>query len=157
MNWEAIGSIGEIVGAAAVVVSVLYLAFQIRQNTHSVRGSTIQAVTETIQRENRWSSDLGETFVKAIESPSEVTAVEAFKLGEWLSAAMSARQNEYFQYKKKLMDQEMWDASLGIIRSIMSVEFCRNWWHGYDKQVYSPEFVAVVDDVIDAKGEFSPG
>ena len=35
MNWEAIGAIGEIVGAAAVVGTLAYLAMQIRQNTRS--------------------------------------------------------------------------------------------------------------------------
>ncbi len=33
MNWEAIGAIGEIVGAAAVVVTLIILIFQIRHNT----------------------------------------------------------------------------------------------------------------------------
>jgi hypothetical protein len=33
MNWEAIGAIGEIVGAATVVATLFYLAIQIRQNT----------------------------------------------------------------------------------------------------------------------------
>ena len=40
MNWEAIGAIGEIVGAVAVVLTVGYLAVQIRQNTRSVRAAT---------------------------------------------------------------------------------------------------------------------
>ena len=31
MNWDAIGAVGEIVGALAVVISVIYLAVQIRQ------------------------------------------------------------------------------------------------------------------------------
>ena len=61
---------------------------------------------------------------------------------------MCARQNEYLQYKKKLLDQEMWDASLGSIRFIMSMEFCWDWWHRYDKQVYSPEFVVIVEEAI---------
>ena len=33
MNWEAIGAVADIVGAVAVVVSLVYLAVQIRQNT----------------------------------------------------------------------------------------------------------------------------
>ena len=37
MNWEAIGAIGEIVGAVAVVVTLFYLAQQIRQNTRMAR------------------------------------------------------------------------------------------------------------------------
>jgi hypothetical protein len=32
MNWEAISTIAEIVSATAVVVSLIYLAAQIRQN-----------------------------------------------------------------------------------------------------------------------------
>ena len=30
MNWDAIGAVGEIVGASAVVLSLAYLAVQIR-------------------------------------------------------------------------------------------------------------------------------
>ena len=39
MNWDAIGAIGEVVGAAAVVVSIVYLAVQIRQNTSSTKSA----------------------------------------------------------------------------------------------------------------------
>ena len=37
MNWEAIGATGEIVGALAVVVTLFYLAQQIRHNTRMAR------------------------------------------------------------------------------------------------------------------------
>jgi hypothetical protein len=33
MNWDAIGAIGEVLGAIAVVVTLIYLGVQIRQNT----------------------------------------------------------------------------------------------------------------------------
>ena len=36
MNWDAIGAIGEIVGAVAVVISVIYLAIQIRIGSSAV-------------------------------------------------------------------------------------------------------------------------
>ena len=37
MNWEAAGAIGEIVGAAAVVLTLAYLALQIRQSNKAAR------------------------------------------------------------------------------------------------------------------------
>ena len=40
MNWEAIGTIAEIVGAAGVIASLLYLAIQIRQSTKVARAET---------------------------------------------------------------------------------------------------------------------
>ena len=45
MNWDAIGAIAERLGAIGVVVSLLYLATQIRQNTKSVRAAAFFGVT----------------------------------------------------------------------------------------------------------------
>jgi hypothetical protein len=40
---EDLGNIGDFLGGIGVVVTLLYLAFQIRQNTQSVRSSAVQA------------------------------------------------------------------------------------------------------------------
>lgn len=42
MNWEAVSAIGEIIGAIAVVISLVYVAAQIRQ-----RGSSQDQCTGT--------------------------------------------------------------------------------------------------------------
>ena len=39
MNWEAISAISEIVGAVAVVLSLIYLAIQIRSSTRATRAT----------------------------------------------------------------------------------------------------------------------
>ena len=44
MNWEAITAVGELVGAAAVLITLIYLAVQIRQNTEAVATSTYESV-----------------------------------------------------------------------------------------------------------------
>ena len=40
MSWQDLGSIGEMVSAIAVVISLIYLAFQIRQNTSQIDQNT---------------------------------------------------------------------------------------------------------------------
>ena len=50
MNWEALGAIGEIVGAVAVVVTLGYLAVQIRQNTRSAKVFSNQLVDSAAMR-----------------------------------------------------------------------------------------------------------
>ena len=42
MNWDAIGAIGEIVGALAVLATLIYLAIQVRQNSVLQRAQTHQ-------------------------------------------------------------------------------------------------------------------
>jgi len=43
MNWDAIGAIGEMVGAVAVIITLVYLAVQVRQARQEVRRSTSRA------------------------------------------------------------------------------------------------------------------
>jgi hypothetical protein len=43
MNWDAIGAIGELVGAVTVVVTLLYLAIQVRRGTSTTQAASIQA------------------------------------------------------------------------------------------------------------------
>ena len=46
MNWDAIGAMGELIGAAAVVVSLVYLAVQIRSQIAESRIAGMHAVSE---------------------------------------------------------------------------------------------------------------
>lgn len=50
MNWGAVGTIGEIVGAVAVVITLVCLAMQIRQNTKAVQAAAIDSATHTFSR-----------------------------------------------------------------------------------------------------------
>ena len=43
MNWEAIGAVGEILGAIAVVVTLIYLSIQIRQSSTQTRMATYES------------------------------------------------------------------------------------------------------------------
>ena len=42
MNWDAIEAVGEILGALAVLVTMFYLAVQIKQNTSAVATATYE-------------------------------------------------------------------------------------------------------------------
>jgi len=46
MNWEALGAIGETLGAVAVLVTLAYLAVQVRHARDEVRRSTSRARSE---------------------------------------------------------------------------------------------------------------
>lgn len=45
MNWEAIGALGEVFGAAVVMVSVVYLALQVKHANQQVYQANLQAQT----------------------------------------------------------------------------------------------------------------
>jgi hypothetical protein len=57
VNWEAISAIGQIVGAIAVVISLIYLASEVRRNT---RASQLAAIRSTSDAFNRWIRQITE-------------------------------------------------------------------------------------------------
>ena len=51
MNWEAVSALGTIIGSAAVLLTLIYLATQIRQNTEAIYAQSRQAVLAAAQTE----------------------------------------------------------------------------------------------------------
>jgi hypothetical protein len=50
VNWEAISAIGQIVGALAVVISLIYLAREIRSNARATRRAAMRSLLEAFNR-----------------------------------------------------------------------------------------------------------
>jgi len=148
MNWEAVSAISELVGTVAVVVSLLYVAVQIRQNTRAIQGATTHSVTEIQQTELHWSSEIAAAFTKAIETPDELTSAEAWRLSEWLNAALVMRQNEFRQFHLGLLPADMWAQSEQVITMVLSFEWGRNWWRVVGRQVVIPEMAAHIDALL---------
>lgn len=44
MSWEAIDAVSSLVSAVGVIATLIYLAYQIRQNTQSIQGATEQSL-----------------------------------------------------------------------------------------------------------------
>jgi hypothetical protein len=48
MNWEAVAAIGDLIGAVGVIVTLAYLAVQIRRNTLATYANSYQTYTDSI-------------------------------------------------------------------------------------------------------------
>ena len=64
MNWEAIAAFGEVIGALAVVITLMYIARDIRQNSKSLSIATSSDLADNVDSsrslvvEHRVSEDL---------------------------------------------------------------------------------------------------
>jgi hypothetical protein len=76
INWEALGAVGEVVGAIAVVVTLLYLTVQLRQNTRTVEHSIQRGVHE----------DGAEWMYKLVENPELTELYRSGMNGDDLSS-----------------------------------------------------------------------
>ena len=157
MNWEAISTIAEIVGATAVVVSLVYLATQIRQNNRQVEeqiralrlqsydsaGADFSAlrlhVSGSLQRSSVWR--------RAKDDYRTLEPDEQAQMSEMLHELMWAYQNIFSrmlggaedEMLRKIVDKNLgyWMANRGF----------REWWRTERKTPFTDEFEALVDSV----------
>ncbi len=156
MNWEAVGAIGEVLGAVGVIATLAYLSVQVRQNTRAIRGSTLNAVTQYQQFELRWSADNSSEMLKAIHTPDEMSEDDVWKVSEMLTALFVARQNEYSQYNDGLLTDEDWRSREGIIRVTLSIAWVRHWWRTFPKETFNSGFVERVEKILgDVDSDFA--
>ena len=141
MNWEAIGAIGEVVGAIGVIATLGYLAAQIRQNTRSVRASTYQeAVRDMVAASDLLASDAGlariwTTGKRDFEAlkPDERQRYAAYMLG-------LLRRFEKVVYQKQHADLDPSFLQMQIsLRDILSEPGAAAWW-ARAQYVFSPSF-----------------
>ena len=79
MNWDAIGAIGEIIGAAAVVMSLLYLALQMRRSNRLVERAAVKELLADRAEYNRFVSadaELNGLYWKGMNTPDQLSESE---------------------------------------------------------------------------------
>ena len=82
MNWEAAGTIAEVISAFAVVVSLIYLATQIRQNTNATKAGTSFSVNTALTSMNdalRSSAELADIWIRGCQSLESLSEIERIR------------------------------------------------------------------------------
>ena len=146
MNWEAIGAIGEIIGALAVFVTLVYLAIQIRQNTKAIQAAANQG---TIDRETN-------ALVQMINYPDillsitrpELSDEEVVKLYAYLSLNIRNHEHYWGQYRIGAIDLSTLERYESSLKAVLSYERTRNWWKN-QTSISNPDFRKRIDSLID--------
>ena len=151
MNWEAVGAISELLAAVGVIVSLLYLAVQIRQNTQSVQASTFQEFTRESAETTRLAiADRGmlEDLVPLLGGEREYDPLRDRAFG--LTAGLWARnlQFGFMELQKGRIDKRLFDSYVSYhAENWMQSPGWANWWR-LNRKHYDKDFVAWVDSQL---------
>ncbi len=106
MNWDAVGAIAESAGALGVIVSLIYLALQVRQNTKQVRLSRFQETSSTLQDGFAPIYHPGnpEIWHKGHHRPDELEEQEAHTFRLFMARQLYNVQNIVYQHEHGLID-----------------------------------------------------
>jgi hypothetical protein len=148
MNWEALSAISDIVGAGAILVTLIYLAVQMRQNTATVQASTRQAILQEDQALGYRVLD--EPEILLLRYKPELTDEEKIRLSMYLTTFFRLRESNWRQYRNGVLDEATWNSYKGSIRAFASASV-RTWSdHPMVAQTIDPEFLSMVKEFLAA-------
>lgn len=121
MDWtiQELGAAGEFVGAIGVVVTLVYLAYQIRQNTIQLEQNTL---TARAAAQNASNTALRETRASIFESDG---MSEIFSLGN----SNPGELDEVPRLRYRLVMHNVTDVMLEIYAQTLATGFAPETWH----------------------------
>ena len=155
MDWEAVGAIGEVLGALAVVATLGYLAVQIRQNTKAVRIQTYQAIMDSSNRlaDSLASQNVDEVYRKGRKDPEGCTPEEWAQFKLIAGQVVNLYEGLYLHHQSGAIDDDFFKNRWTTFRRIMNQPGFRLMWTETMAAYYASSFNSAVDSLLDKEPE----
>jgi hypothetical protein len=147
---DALGNIGDFVGGIAVIITLIYLAVQIRQNTRSTRLASMQSAMLAAQNvgilpaQNR---ELARVVRVGLTTPEELDDDEFQQFRYFLMSMLRVHEDMFVQHRAGVVDDETWLARASSLRTIFSMPGGRRVWDS--SSAYRADFRAWLESQLD--------
>jgi hypothetical protein len=166
MSLTDLASLGGFVSGVAVLVSLVFLFFQMRQMTEQLRQSERnqralmnQGFVNRITEDIRWWADppFNDLYTRVVSGDTTFTAAEVLHLGWGFRISILNAQDAYLQHKAGLMDTMMFDTAMLNTRARwLTHPVFRALWLNSGPTTH-PEFRAVIDNILRETPPAEPG
>ena len=124
MNWEAISAVGELIGALAVLGTLLYLASQVKKADQSARAVVRDSVSQSVIQALRVDLDdldLSRAAIK-LSQGEELTELEMYRHKKGALVWLRTYENVHFQYRNGILDKNEWQAHRRVLMNTFTTE-----------------------------------
>ena len=140
-------SIAEIASAFVVVLSLVYVGYELRQNTNAVLSDTQRSLLELVHDVDAWlqSESFAEIAVRGDEDYSTLTLRERRQYDTYTRNILNVWEHAYYNNRAGLMEDDLWEAwndSFWLASGSWRTIWAR------DKAWYGKEFREYVDSLL---------
>jgi hypothetical protein len=147
MDLEALAHLGEFLSGVVVIVSLVYVAVQVRQNTRAQRTDTYaRALDRIAQIQARLSEDgqLTEILHRGLVDLGRLSATERIQF-TWIFYEMfGAFEFIYHQNRSTALPDEVWPRWSATLLWWLAFPGVRSWWDARPTP-FTPSFTAFVE------------
>ena len=154
MNWEAIIAVAEVVGAIAVVLSLIYVATQIKQNTEASRAQSINQINGqygALMSQIATNGELAQIYRKATDG-GELEPDELVRYTAYLSAFFAFIEEIYLLHRSGIYGEDLGEGDAveflaPTVRRLLASPAAVQWWKEESRNIYVPELCDSVNRI----------
>ncbi|MGE0159149.1 MAG: hypothetical protein AB7T31_07015 [Gemmatimonadales bacterium] len=150
MDLATLANLGEFVGGLVVMVSLIYLAHQVRQNTLSLRTENYARILDrmsTIQAQIATDGDLNRIVVRGCQDPTALTPSERIRFTWAMYELIGAGEFMFHQGQGGTLPEDVWERWRATIVWWLSFPGVRLWWAARPSP-FSRSFETFVEEVL---------
>jgi hypothetical protein len=155
MTWETAGTIAELVAAIAVVVSLWYLAIQLRQSTELARAELevqFGVVWAELHDNMIQNPDLARAYDLAENNWSELSEEDVRAYLWFVAKSFHLLEGMFRQHRRGLLADDAWEPYDRYIVGVLRIEAVMGWWQ-CDGSLTSKEFHSHVENLLRAPSD----
>lgn len=150
MNWDAVGALAELLGAIGVIVTLFYLALQVRQNT-----KTVKAATE-LETGRLWSGvhgrvahspDMAAIWDRGLTDERTLSPAEKQRFIWFVAEYLFLVESLYRQWRMDYLSDASWEPHRRTAIGLLSNPLVRRWWDS-GVSPFSAEFRAYFGQML---------
>jgi hypothetical protein len=149
MSLSDLASLGNFVSGIAVLISLIYVSFQIRQNTLTHRATAYEKRQEYAKEQIHMLMDpaLASLHLRTAAGDDTLTEVECFQYFMMQNAVFVGFDHLVWLHDNKILDNDTYRAQLRLLRGQLGSPGGRAAWELW-KPIATPPFRKVVEEEL---------
>lgn len=145
MTLEQYAAIAEIIGVVAVIVTLVFLTLQVRQNTKALKSTTIQAALQSEIDVAAMLLEHAAVWDKVMNAAPLADGEETRKAIGLYNVFMIDTENRYHQYHSGYLGEPSWRARLRTLPKMVGLPVFPLWRSSVGALSHSDDFLALLD------------
>lgn len=150
MDWDAVAAIGQAIGAVAVIVTLIYLAIQIRDSARASRSAAVTDATTAMQafyQELGSNSSTSQLFLRGLTDPDSLSREDEFQYLMLMHSCFLGFQRSFFLAQEGTLDVGLRDSIGTAVNAVNHLPGMALYWR-QRRTFFQPEFIAWVESLL---------
>jgi hypothetical protein len=132
----------QIISTVSVIISIVYLGYQIRQNTRTMRRTAARDIVKDLSELSKFfleKPDLASVYLRAASGEGELSAEDSFRFQALLRYVFSNYGLALTYHEDGLIRANSFETYTHSIRELLRIPAIAAWWEAEGSGLFSPE------------------